>query len=96
MDIKNPTELARFISTNKLETLHNSFQQLIQCINTYSAWCNCNRKAEKEKLYVTCKTLYSQCILNIIPLHKTEFLIKTPDRKIVFYDDSRLIAIMEY
>jgi len=96
MDIRTPTELARFISSNNLGGINTSFQQLIQCINTYSAWCNCEKKDEKEKLYVACKTLYSQSAVHLIPKYKTEFLLKTPDKKIMFYDDGRLISVADY
>ena len=58
MEIRNVTQFASFISSNGFNNLDGIFIQIIQCVNTYSAACNCYKVEDKRKIYSMCCKLY--------------------------------------
>lgn len=87
MNIRNTTEFATFISGNDLTNSDSSLIQLINCINTYKAGCDCWKKDEKLKLYNTCAQLYFHAVKHVLPKLKNEILAKTSERHIIFFSD---------
>ena len=51
MEIRNVTQFANFISCYGFAGLDGSFQQVITCVNTYKASCNCYKAEDKQTLY---------------------------------------------
>lgn len=95
MDIRNATQFANFLTKAGLQNLDITFQQVIFCINNYSAMCNCRGAADKKKLYDNCTTTYKNSVQNVVPKFKTEFLSKIEDRQISFYlDNGSLIGLV--
>jgi hypothetical protein len=95
MNIRNATQFANFVSKGNLVNLDMSFQQVVFCINNYSAACNCWKADQKKKLYDNCSTTYMNSVRNVVPKFKNEFLSKTEDRQIQFYlDNGSLIGIV--
>ena len=95
MDIRSPTEFARFLSATELSRLDSIFSQLVTCINNFAVACTCYKREDKMKLYGVCTKLYVDGVRHIVPRFKNEFLSKTSDRQIAFYtDQGQLIAIV--
>lgn len=95
MDIRNATQFANFITKGELQNLDMVFQQVIFCLNNYSAMCNCRGAGEKAKAYENCTTIYKNAVQTAVPRFKTEFLSKTGDRQIQFYlDNGSLIGLV--
>jgi len=95
MEIRNPTEFARFLSANDLAKLDNTFIQLIQCINNFSTACSCHKREDKLKIYAVCSRLYLDGARHLASRFKTEFLSKITDRQISFYtEQGQLLCIL--
>lgn len=88
MDIRNATQFANFVSKGGLQNLDMTFQQIILCLNNYSAMCNCRGASEKAKIYDNCTVIYMNAVRNVVPKFKNEFLSKTEERQIQFYTDN--------
>jgi hypothetical protein len=95
MDIRNVTQFCNFITSNGFNKSNGSLQQIVSCIDGYSAACNCHKVEDKQKMYAICNKLYSDAIKHIVPTLKHEFLSKTSERQIIFYSDNgTLISIL--
>lgn len=88
MIISNVTQFANFISSNGFTNLDGTFVQLIQCINTYSAACNCYKVEDKRKMYGACCKLYMDSIHHVVPKLKNAILHNIPEGKITFLSDN--------
>ena len=91
MNIQNVTQFVNFIVTNNLVNLDSSFLQLTQCLERYSAACNCYKTEDKVKIYNTCNGVYINSIQNVVPRLKHQIMAKTSERQISFYNDSGVI-----
>jgi hypothetical protein len=97
MELRNPTEFARWLSANEFGRLDSSFSQLIQCINNYAAACTCDKREDKLKQWSLCTKLYHHGALHVAPRFKKEFLSKTTDRQISLYSEvGQLIVIISH
>ena len=95
MDIHNVTEFTNFISSNNLIIGDSTLKQVVDCINNYRAACVCYKVDDKKGIYDSCNRLYKHIVKQIVPRLKSEFLSKTSERQISFYDDqNQLIAIV--
>ncbi len=95
MNIKNATEFAMFVSKYNLVQEDSTLQQILNCINSYSAACSCWKAEEKAKMYETCNRIYYHAVKHVVPKLKTSFFAVIPDRQITFYNDSnQIIAIV--
>jgi len=95
MDIGNVTQFAAFISANNLINLDSSLSQVVRCMDTYNAACNCHKREDKLEIYASCNQTYYHAVKNVIPKLKTQFLATTQERQIAFYNDQhQLIGIM--
>ena len=95
MEIHNVTQFANFISTNDLVKLDIVLLHTVQCVNTFTAACNCYKAEDKAKIYAACTRMYSEAAKSASIRFKNEFLSKTSDRQITFYtEQGSLIAIM--
>ena len=95
MDIHNVTEFANFVITNNLISGDSTLKQVADCITNYRAACACYKVEDKKKIYESCNRLYHHTVKHIVPRLKSEFLSKTSERQISFYDDqNQLIAIV--
>ena len=95
MNIGNITQFSSFISSNNIGHLDGIFSQIVNCINNYSAKCNCYKLEDKQRMYADCNKLYNNAIRNVVPRFKNEILSKIPERQISFYtDNGTLISIV--
>ena len=88
MDIRNATEFVNFIKQGGLGTLDTNFTQLVNCIEKYATSCNCHRADDKRNLYNNCNVIYMNSVRAVVPRFKNEFLSKTEDRQIQFFQDN--------
>ena len=89
MDIKNVTQFCNFLTSSGVVQLNPAFQQVVNCVQNYSAACNCHKTQDKQSLYAECNKLYSQCIMAVIPSIKYAVLQKCQ------MEDLLVIVIME-
>lgn len=95
MEIRNTTQFASFLRGNGFQVLDGMFLQVVNCIDNYSAACNCYKEADKRFIYETCCKLYETSVRHLAPQFRNQFLSKTTDRQISFYTDSGvLITVM--
>ena len=87
MDIRNVTQFANFVNSTHLVGLDASFLQIVQCLNGYNAACNCYKKEDKLNMYAKCNAAYHQAVKHVVPKLRHEFLSKTGERNISFYND---------
>lgn len=95
MTIGNVTQFANFITSQGLNRLDGTLQQIVTCINNYSTACNCHKVEDKRKMYDNCNRLYSDAVRHVIPKLKNEILAKIPERQVSFHmDNGTLILIL--
>lgn len=95
MEIRNPTQFARFLSDNDLMKLDSTFVQLVKCINEFATACTCHKREDKMRIYSACNKLYISGAQHVAPRLKNEFLSKTTDRQISFYtEQGQLLSIL--
>lgn len=95
MEIRNPTQFARFLSDNDLMKLDSTFVQLVKCINEFATACTCHKREDKMRIYSACNKLYFVGAQHVAPRLKNEFLSKTTDRQISFYtEQGQLLSIL--
>ncbi len=94
MEINSPTEFARFLSTHELVQIDPIFNQLVNCINNYSAACNCSKSEDKAKIYGTCIKMYFDAVRNSVSKLKHIFLSKTEERQITFRSEQGQIILI--
>jgi hypothetical protein len=87
MDIGNVIQFVSFINANNLINLDSSLSQVVRCMDTYSAACNCHKREDKLEIYATCNQTYYHAVKNVIPKLKPQFLATTSERQISFYND---------
>lgn len=90
MDISNITEFRNFVECNQLTPRASSFGHLVQCVNNYEKGCNCWNTGERERILNECKTYYVASV-NHISSNRAEFQKYSPDKKLRFYQDGRLL-----
>jgi len=88
MNIRGPSEFSEWLSSVGLSHRDNVFTQLFNCIHNFRAACSCYKKEDKMKMYDTCKKLYRDAIMHVVPKLKGELLSKTQERSINFYDEN--------
>jgi hypothetical protein len=93
MDIRNVTQFANFLGGNDLVRLDGMFQQIINCVNSYDAGCNCYKLEDKRKLYELCNRLYFDAARHLGHRFKHEFLAKTSERQINVYTENGQLII---
>jgi len=95
MDIQNVTQFSTFITDNNLVHADSSLSQIVTCMNTYRAACTCWKREDKLKIYSTCNQTYYHAIKHVVPKLKNQFLSKTQERQIAFYNDqNQLIGLI--
>jgi len=95
MEIPNVTAFCRFVSDSGLAQKDSRLQQVIYCLNNYSAACNCYKREDKLNQYTQCNRLYREAVAHAVQKMKAEFLSKTQERQISFKVDGReLIGII--
>lgn len=95
MDINNVTQFVNFIVSNQFGALDTTFVQLVNCINNFSAACNCHKVEDKRKFYNQCNKLYIDAVRIVVPKHKNVILARVPEGRITFRSDNgSLIAIV--
>jgi len=94
MEIRNVTQFSSYVNQHGLASLDFTFKKIGDCISDYLRHCTCHRKADKERIYNKCNSLYVGAANLAAVRFKNQFLNKTSERQIVFYqEDGRLIAI---
>jgi len=95
MNIRNVTEFAIFISDHQLVNNDSTLNQIIECVTTLRAACNCWKKEDKMKLIENCNRVYYHSVKHVVPRLKPQFLAATQERQIAFYNDSgQLIGLI--
>jgi hypothetical protein len=88
MDIRNVTQFSNFISENELTSLDHVFKQIPICLADFSRRCNCHRKEDKSRIYSKCNVFYINAVKIAAARFKNEFLSKTPEKSITFYNEN--------
>ena len=94
MDIRNTTQFANFIRSNGFQHLDGMFLEAANCMDNYSASCNCYKAADKKFIYDTCSKIYESAIKHLGHKFRNELLSKTSERQIAFYNDQGSLLII--
>ena len=94
MDIRNATEFRNFLNIAQLRGLHQSFDAVCHCMMDYERGCDCWKSNQKQKVYENCKMMYQNAVALAMCSYKGQFLARTPDGQICFFQDGRPIGTM--
>jgi len=87
MDIKNVTEFRNFVSSNGLANSSPEVTAAILCVMDYERGCSCWKNDERKKIYNNCKILYSRAVSVVVRNLRHQFISKTADQIMTFYQD---------
>ena len=87
MDIRNVTEFRNFVNANQLNGLSKEIQAVTICVTDYERGCSCWKGSDRQKIYDNCKALYIRAVGIITTQFASQFIEKTPDRRVIFSQD---------
>jgi len=87
MDIRNVTEFRNFVNANQLNGLSKEIQAVTICITDYERGCSCWKEGDRQKIYDNCKALYIRAVGIITSQFSSQFVEKTPDKRVNFFQD---------
>jgi len=96
MEIKNFTQFAGILSSNRMIHLHPSFDRLYTCMMLYNSMCNCggNSNTEKTNKHNECNRIYKEAI-GTTDSFKAYFFLNCSENTITFYvDDAHRIKTL--
>lgn len=93
MEIRNVTQFSNWISSSGIASTDPVFQQIVKCMNNYTASCNCHKVQDKQNIYNACNKMYVDAVRIVLPRLKNTILTNVPGGKITFYlDNGSIIA----
>jgi hypothetical protein len=94
MNIKGITTFVHFSSQNGLIKIDPELQSLYNCVEEYKKLCGCDPEKIKTQKWNRCSAIYNN-FMRKINQYKSQFLSKTNENSITFFNDSnnRIITI---